>query len=270
MISLVLVLTTSAEMPRYVWQCWFQGLADVESRLHFDFVGLDAWRKLHQDTWNYTLLTNENIPQYVPEFVPLAKHAGRTLQAKSDMLRLVVLNKYGGVWVDASVYPTRRLESWVYTYLEPTGFFTFRFHPRNDHRETVSWFLAVDQPRHYLISHWLDKYMTSYLKPGAFAIYYTVHRDLCTLYDTDARVRHIIDDMPQVSEQLPHSYIRGDPQRTFNLSSPHVPMLKRPKKLDAGWYKDTFFHYYNLSSPQGRRLTSWRGSFNHGRRHVFS
>lgn len=54
----------------------------------------------------------------------------RSVQLNSDLLRLLLLHQYGGVWADVSTTPTRALNQWLGDMLAPTGFATYRFIPR--------------------------------------------------------------------------------------------------------------------------------------------
>lgn len=71
----------------------------------------------------------------------------------SDLLRLHLLAREGGVWVDATLYCCKPIESWLEPYMT-SGFFAFR-NPGPD-RPLSSWFIAA-RPGNTLMAVWRDK-----------------------------------------------------------------------------------------------------------------
>nr|NQU93039.1 hypothetical protein [Bacteroidota bacterium] len=65
-----------------------------------------------------------------------------TIQVISELYRLELLHKYGGIWTDATVFCTRPLESWLPDYYA-NGFFAFR-NPGPD-RLISTWFYASEK-----------------------------------------------------------------------------------------------------------------------------
>jgi hypothetical protein len=191
-----------------LWICWFQGYDELVKRPRLRSCVL-RWKRLNPD-WNIVFLDEANIPDYVPDFPGLLRSCKfpREYAAKSDLLRLHLLYHWGGVWADTSLYPITPLSKVIPSIINSTGFFTFRFIPRKvvgqGIRETVTWFLAVDRPKHPLISAWKDEFTKQFLGRKNFH-YYQCHRALCTLYDTDPSIRDTVDSMVQISEAAPHS-----------------------------------------------------------------
>ena len=48
-----------------------------------------------------------------------------TVQALSDIIRLNILNKYGGVWADAMLLCIQSLNHWIYEVINKTGFWMY-------------------------------------------------------------------------------------------------------------------------------------------------
>lgn len=86
-----------------VWVCWFQGVDNapplVQQCVH-------SLRK-HLPDQEIVVLTEENYRDYVtlPDYIINKAEAGTIPKAHfSDLLRLALLIKYGGTWIDATVY----------------------------------------------------------------------------------------------------------------------------------------------------------------------
>jgi hypothetical protein len=77
-----------------------------------------------------------------------------TPQTISDITRTRLLLNTGGIWVDASVFPTRPLDEWLPAKITNTGFFAFE-RPSPD-RPIASWFLAASS-NNAMIRAWWEK-----------------------------------------------------------------------------------------------------------------
>lgn len=188
--------------------CWFQG-EDHPRMPELSRNCIKRWRELNPD-WKVNILSNETIVDYVPEYFEIIKNSpNRSWAAKSDLLRILLLSKYGGVWTDASVYPVMPLNEFYNLIVNHTKFFTYRFVPRGsyDNRkkcETVSWFLCADEPELYLIEKWKEAFVNNF-KTMRHWPYFTFHETLTELYDSDSEVKSTIDNMVQISQVIPHS-----------------------------------------------------------------
>ena len=208
--------------------CWFQGEGIKIPPLNRACI--ERWKRLNPD-WNVNILCNSTIGNYVPEYFEIIKDSPHHKPpARSDLLRILLLSKYGGVWADASLYPVLPLSDFYYDVVNETKFFTYRFNPRSidktkGDRETVSWFLCASKPNHYLIESWKEKTIEHFkYKQWKF---YQFHETLCYLYDEDEKVKHIIDNMVQLDAEIPLSACRGTGGNWETRLKPSY-MYKRP------------------------------------------
>jgi len=191
---------------------WFQG-EDHSGMPELNRNCIKRWRELNPD-WKVNILSNETIVDYVPEYFEIIKNSpNRRLPACSDLVRVLLLSKYGGVWVDASVYPMIPLSDFYDKIVNDTGFFTYRFLPRRlsremGDRETVSWFICADKPNQYIIERWKCNYIDEFNSRKDWP-YFTFHQVLARLYDTDIHIKNIVDGMIQICEQAPHSALKS-------------------------------------------------------------
>lgn len=202
--------------------CWFQG-SNHWLMGNFMRLCIYRWKTLNPD-WKVIVLCDETISNYVPEYFRIINNSpDRRIQHKSDLLRLLLLSKYGGVWADGSLFPMKPLSSFYNKIVNKTGFFSYRFLPRHRRRETVVWFLCSKFPNNYLIKKWKNKFVKKFKEKAKFG-YYEMAFTLSELYDTDKKVKSIIDNMVQISEKLPHSAMKSWKKRKKTY------MYKRPNR----------------------------------------
>ena len=130
-------------LPKILWLYWHQG-EDQAPKLVAQC--LQTWRDLNPN-WDVRVLDGATVREHVcVDDLP----SNISLQALSDVIRLRLLRRYGGVWVDATAYCVRPLNDWLPP-LMTSGFFAFTL-PASD-RLIGSWFLAAceDSP---LIESW--------------------------------------------------------------------------------------------------------------------
>ena len=196
---------------KIIWMSWLQGLCDPHiPKLNLDCI--NRWKDLNPD-WRVEFITYKNVSKYAPEFQHIIdKRPGRKKAHQTDLLKLLLLEKFGGVWCDASLYPTLPMSNFIDDILNNTGFFTYRFLPRSidqkmGNRDTVVWFFAVNEGGHYLISKWRQLFLKKFIGSQNFK-YFTMAESLCELYDQDKKIQFIIDNMVQIHEKIPHSAIQ--------------------------------------------------------------
>lgn len=224
---------------------WSQG-ADDPNMPDLNKRCVSKWKELNSD-WEINILDEGSIKDYIPKYFDIlgeAKHK-RNLVAKSELIRLLLLEKYGGVWSDASVYPMEPLSTFVPKILNETGFFAYRFMKRIHRREIASWFLMTSKPSHSLINHWAREFTNDFLNCGEKwntgktgeevkdpSNYFEVHAALTRLYDNYEEIRKTIDGMVQISEHIPHSRL-AEWQKPIDSYMYKRPILKNANIKEA-------------------------------------
>ena len=88
-----------------VWICWLQGMENAPEVVQICYASM----KRHLTDREIIVITEENINQYVafPEYIQRKYKEGRIPYAQfSDLLRLELLIRYGGTWIDSTVLCT--------------------------------------------------------------------------------------------------------------------------------------------------------------------
>lgn len=103
-----------------IWQCWFQGREKMPEIVK---VCTNSVKKYHKD--EIIFLDNSNFNDYIeiPDYI-IEKHKKGIIPYAnfSDMLRLSLLAKYGGCWVDSTIYLTEKIPDEILS----ADFFTFK------------------------------------------------------------------------------------------------------------------------------------------------
>ena len=195
-------LAAGAPTSKIIWMEWEQGEADLrslngtDSKYSRDWRCVVGWRRLNPG-WEVRLLDAASAPTYAPHYGALVRRNNTDRVHRSDLLRLEVLSRYGGVWADISTCPVRALDAWLPEVLSPTGFFAFWRFPKRDATvdahcdqdlvthaafsiQCANYFMAVSQPQHRLVKGWLDALALRLdaLTPGEAAPYWLAG---CTL-----------------------------------------------------------------------------------------
>jgi hypothetical protein len=197
LVFIVFTLITFFSFKRYeapkkiIWTYWNEETIPpiVEKILKHRASVLTSWKQIILSDKTYT------------EYVDLPSDILNTLkpQHKADWLRLELLKKYGGCWMDASIIVNSEEElNAIYNQccikqMEFTGFYTPRHIIRNDPSTFIeNWCMIA--PRHSrIITTWLDEYL--YACRLGFLNYkrevlrkYTVSRDIYNPDDDDVYI----------------------------------------------------------------------------------
>ena len=123
---------------KIIWILWYQGWANAPKII---LECKDSWIEKNPD-WEVRLLDKNSIDSY--KEIKKCKRLFNNLSIAhiSDLIRLSLLEKNGGVWVDASLFCIIPLEKWIFEYLD-TGLFLFE----SDTNLTIiaNWFIASEK-----------------------------------------------------------------------------------------------------------------------------
>ena len=75
------------------------------------------------------------------------------IQTQSDLIRINLLNKYGGIWIDATLFCNKPLDEWL-KYNMHIGFLLFRYSKKN---KIASWFIASNK-NNYISNSFCTEY----------------------------------------------------------------------------------------------------------------
>ncbi|MES9901308.1 MAG: capsular polysaccharide synthesis protein [Sedimenticola sp.] len=125
-----------SSLPRTIWFLWLQGREEMPWAVRRCCV---SW-EVRNPGWDFVFLDRETLAEYLIEQIASASPSFLTMQAYSDAIRVNLLREYGGVWVDATCFCSKPLDSWIAPQVSE-GFFAFR--SPGGRRLLSSWFLAA-------------------------------------------------------------------------------------------------------------------------------
>lgn len=94
-----------------VFACWWQGFDEAPDMIKRCLDSVD--RNLDESLTEFHLITLENVGNYVsfPDWIVEKFNDGTISYTHlSDILRMALLNKYGGIWIDATYYMTQKFD----------------------------------------------------------------------------------------------------------------------------------------------------------------
>lgn len=94
----------SHEIPKVIWTYW-----DGDDIPETVKKCMQTWNK-HNPDYTITMLSNSNINSYLPDADVLNMKMANTPQRKSDFIRIHILEKYGGIWCDATIMMTGSID----------------------------------------------------------------------------------------------------------------------------------------------------------------
>ena len=131
----------------YVFVCWLQGEENAPPLVKKCIATIKDQFKDKK----VVIITSDNLSEYTnfPEHILTKwKNGIITNTHFSDLLRVELLSKYGGLWLDATVYCTGNLDKYVD---KNTELFVFRNDHRRNAAECLSSWLIYAKPNHPII-----------------------------------------------------------------------------------------------------------------------
>ena len=213
-------------MNKIVWCCWLQGRYQAPWLVE---RCLSSWEARNRD-WEVRCLDREALASYI-DFPDLtAKEI--TPAATSDIARILLLRRYGGVWADATAFCNRPLDEWLGAQIT-TGFFAFD--QPGGGRMLSSWFLA-SEPENLIVDRWCDATIAYWAAHGNAHDYFWFHQVFAECYRTDPRFAAAWDRVPKRSAIEPHAIQNVGPFENLALAHERVdwecPVFKLTYRLD--------------------------------------
>ena len=177
-----------------VWMLWWQGENKMPPMIDMCYRSII---KSFEGKAEVILLNESNINRYVtlPNYIEEKRERGIiTLTHYSDIVRFHLMNKYGGLWIDATYYAAKKapkeiIESRLYTIRIP--------HPNVKHNNDYIWYDWAGNFMKLPAGSALGKFMEE-----SFLYYWENNDILMEYYFIDHLLKIAYDSIPGVSEEI--------------------------------------------------------------------
>jgi len=146
------------EGQRHIWTYW-----DDVSPPDFVKLCLENLQRRAGDGWKLTVITSASVNEYVAE-EDLPMNFNRLQPSfKSDAVRLALLRRQGGAWIDATAIVAKDLDAWIVPEFNNgkqfVGFYIDHFTKPQGWPIVASWAMAVSRPEEPTLVRWHDAYV---------------------------------------------------------------------------------------------------------------
>ena len=206
----------------YVWICWLQGLDNAPEIVKHCYDSIQYWLKDKE----IIVITAENYSQYVefPQYIIEKWEKGVITNTHfSDLLRLELLIRYGGLWLDATTYFTDKLPE----YIEKSDFFVYRNGWMDMEMINMgSWFIFSRYTNNILLLETRKLLYEYWSKMNYMKNYFLLHmffRMVTDVYQEEWSEVPMINQIDQhfLMNELDHIYNQEQCKRILDLSPIH-------------------------------------------------
>lgn len=153
---------------KVIWTCWLQGIEQAPPIVKKCVQSMEQYRK----DYKVEIIDLNNLKQFIelPDYI-LDKYAlGKITHTHfSDIVRLALLEKYGGVWIDSTILLTDYLPEYILN----ADLFAFRASGMG-HVLIATPFMAA-KPHHPIIQTTLQQIYNYWKKEDCFVSYSLIH-----------------------------------------------------------------------------------------------
>ena len=191
---------------RMIWVCWLQGEANMPDivRTCYNLV------KANANGREVVLITNENVEKYIsiPKFIKDKVNNGKMSRTHlADYIRISLLKNYGGLWIDATVLVTDKINIDC-----KLPFFSIKQMPESIHFVSqyrwAVWILGCSPQIGKILFDCLENLFKAYLKKHSLFIdFFLFDYFLAVMYDEIPLVKQLVDNCPYNN---PNAYELGD------------------------------------------------------------
>ena len=185
---------------KYIWTLWWQGTDQAPEIVK-------ACLKSQQDNmvsgeFQYTIITKDNWQQYIelPTYILEKVESGRiTITHFSDIIRAELIRRYGGIWIDATVYCNKKIN------IQPiSGFFTVKSSPISKSLTLGRWtgFFVGDTKNSKLFAFMAEAFEFYWKKYDALVAYLLIDYIIAIAYKHFQDIKEQVDNIPVTNVNL--------------------------------------------------------------------
>lgn len=176
-----------------IWWCWFQGIDKLPL---IPDLCLKSLQK-HANGHPVNIITMDNISNYVTFDKNIIEKLDKGVISYahfSDILRMALVKKYGGLWIDSTVYVTKDLPDGIFS----SELFTIKTEAFGYFVSQCRWtgFCFAGQKNCPLAKGCSDLFEQYWQNHNVLIDYFMIDQTIDILYKNSDRVRNMIDNVP--------------------------------------------------------------------------
>jgi hypothetical protein len=148
----------NSEIPNIIWSFWEGDKMDVVEKC------MESWQ-FYNPKYKINIINKKNFNDYIDIDFENIKHIQNTNAIFSDFVRLNILSKYGGIWIDASIICHKPF-TWLHKIqntknVDVIGYYIplFTIDKYLNYSPVIeSWFFAC-KPNSIFVNDWLNEFM---------------------------------------------------------------------------------------------------------------
>ena len=223
---------------RMIWVCWLQGEANMPDIVRTCYNSVKA----NANGREVVLITNENVEKYIsiPKFIKDKVNNGKMSRTHlADYIRISLLKNYGGLWIDATVLVTDKINIDC-----KLPFFSIKQKPDSIHFVSqyrwAVWILGCSPQIGKVLFDCLENLFKAYLKKHSFFIdFFLFDYFLAVMYDEIPLVKQLVDNCPYNN---PNAYELGNLlNKEFNEDA-FVQLKENNTFHKLSWKQSYFMH----------------------------
>lgn len=161
---------------KIIWQYWHQGIENAPEIIK---KCVESVKKYHPE-YQINILSFDTIKDYVEipqKFYTLLEQKKIPIAIFSDILRLNLLSKYGGMWIDSTIFLTGRIPDDILN----SDFFVFKKNPKNNvSRNAMSCFFIKSSSNNIWL-HLIKNSLKEYWDENNYLINYFIFEHIATI-----------------------------------------------------------------------------------------
>ena len=196
-------ITKNLPVNKNIFSMWWQGYDNAPELVKMCINSHKEFAKKIEA--NYHFISQDNINNYVSvpqEYIKLMKEGTMTVTHFSDIARMLLLEKWGGCWIDSTVYVTPECEDNIFD----KEFYSFRLlnsiHTPVGVGQTITeckWasFFIVSPYTHHPLIHYIRKCLFRYWENHhSVPNYFFLNIIIRLAYDEVPSIKDLIDSIP--------------------------------------------------------------------------
>ncbi len=223
---------------RKIWVCWLQGEANMPDIVRTCYNSVKA----NANGREVVLITNENVEKYIsiPKFIKDKVNNGKMSRTHlADYIRISLLKNYGGLWIDATVLVTDKINVDC-----KLPFFSIKQKPDSIHFVSqyrwAVWILGCSPQIGKILFDCLENLFKAYLnKHSLFIDFFLFDYFFAVMYDEIPLVKQFVDNCPYNN---PNAYELGNLlNKEFNEDA-FLQLKKNNTFHKLSWKQPYFMH----------------------------